>query len=218
MHGDMLSGPDTPIDTFKLPEARKPDDAPRWAQTGQLISLGDYATADELQSDGASPLNVPFRLPPDIYYSERPNALLRLSYRYNSIPIGPTSSMQVRVNNAFLAAVPLKPGQEPSRNLQADVAVPVVDLHAFSNMLSFDFAFQSARKSDCEQSPPANTQGSILRDSTSTCAAIRTTRRCPTLRPLPTPVSPSRASPTWPRPPLCCPPSRPRRRSKPSSR
>jgi cellulose synthase (UDP-forming) len=166
MHSDMLSGPDTPIDSFKLPEARKPDDAPRWAQTGQLISLGDYATADQLQSDGSTPLNVAFRLPPDIYYSERPNALLRLSYRYNSIPIGPTSSMQVRVNNAFLAAVPLKPGQEPSRNLQADVAVPVVDLHAFANTLSFDFAFQNARKSDCEQNPPANTQGSILRDST----------------------------------------------------
>jgi cellulose synthase (UDP-forming) len=165
MHSEMLSGASTPIDNFKLPDARTPDDAPRWAQTGQLIRLGDFAGSDELQSDGAQPSSVEFRLPPDLYYSERPNALLRLLYRYNSIPIGPTSSMQVRANSAFLAAVPLKPGQEASRNLQADVAVPVGDLHPFVNTLAFDFSFQSARKSDCEQAPPGSYAGAILRDS-----------------------------------------------------
>jgi cellulose synthase (UDP-forming) len=165
MHGSMLNGADAPIANFKLPDARKPDDAPRWAQTGQLISLGSFATGDELQADGSTPLSATFRLPPDMYYAERPNALLRLMYRYNSIPIGPISSMQVRVNNTFLAAVPLKPGQEASRTLQADVAVPVGTLRPFSNTMVFDFAFQNARHGDCEQITPAAMQGSILGDS-----------------------------------------------------
>jgi cellulose synthase (UDP-forming) len=165
LHSDMLSGADTPIDKFKLPDARKPDDAPRWAQTGQLISLGDYVTTEQLQSDGSGQVNIAFRLPPDIYYAERPNALLRLMYRYNSIPIGPVSNLQARVNGAFLAAVPLKPGQEAARTLQADVAVPVGTLRPFSNTVAFDFAFQSARSGDCEQAPPASFAGSILRDS-----------------------------------------------------
>ena len=48
--------------------------------------------------------------------------MLRLAYRYNSIPIGPISSMQVRINNAFLGSVPLVPGQEASRKMQTRCA------------------------------------------------------------------------------------------------
>jgi len=33
-------------------------------------------------------LNVYFRVAPDIFYADRPNAVLKLAYRYNSIPIG----------------------------------------------------------------------------------------------------------------------------------
>ena len=67
MHGDLLSGPQTPISAFKLPEKQKPDAAPRWARTDQTVALWDYATADQLQGDGTAPLNVYFRIPPDIY-------------------------------------------------------------------------------------------------------------------------------------------------------
>ena len=55
--------------------------------------------ADQLQGDGSAPLNVYFRIPPDIFYSDRPNATLRLAYRYNSIPIGPISSMYSRIKS-----------------------------------------------------------------------------------------------------------------------
>jgi len=112
LHTDMLQGPQATIDTLRLPDKQQPDGAPRWARTDQTIALWDYATADQLQGDGSAPLNVYFRVPPDIFYAERPNAILRLAYRYNSVPIGPISSMQIRVNNAFLGSVPLVPGQE----------------------------------------------------------------------------------------------------------
>ena len=166
MHGDLLSGPQASINSFKLPEKQAPDGAPRWARTDKTVALWDYATAEQMQGDGTAPLNVYFRIAPDLYYIARePNAILKLDYRYNSIPIGPISSMQVRVNNAFLDSVPLIPGQEDARKTERDLPVPVVNLRPFSNSLSFDFTFQLLKKSHCEDTTPINMQGAILRDS-----------------------------------------------------
>ncbi|MGA2046044.1 MAG: UDP-forming cellulose synthase catalytic subunit [Terracidiphilus sp.] len=165
LHSDMLNGPDTAIENLKLQDRRQPDDAPRWARTDQPIALSDYATAEQLQGDGSTPLKVDFRIPPDIFYTERPNAKLVLAYRYNSIPIGPISSLQVRIDNAFLGSVPLVPGQQVSREMKVDLAVPVDDLRPFSNSLSFDFTFQPIKKDGCEDTTPINMQGAILKDT-----------------------------------------------------
>ncbi len=165
LHSDLLLGAQTTVEGLNLPAKQPADGAPRWARTDQTIALWDYATADSLQGDGSAPLNVYFRIAPDIFYSERPNAILRLVYRYNSIPIGPISSMQVRVNNAFLGSVPLIPGQDASRKMQLDVPVPVVNLRPFSNSLSFDFTFQLLKKSNCQDTTPINMQGAVLRDT-----------------------------------------------------
>ena len=71
----------------------------------------------------------------------------------------------MRINNAFLGSVPLTPGQQASREMNADFAVPIVNLRPFSNSLSFDFAFQAQKKGGCQDSTPINMQGAILRDS-----------------------------------------------------
>jgi cellulose synthase (UDP-forming) len=165
LRSDMLTGGQASIDTLRLPGKQLPDGAPRWARTDQTIALWDYASSEQLQGDGTAPLSVYFRIPPDIFYPDRPNALLKLVYRYNSIPIGPISSMQVRINNAFLDSVPLIPGQENSRRTEKDVPVPVVNLRPFSNSLSFDFTFQLLKKGGCEDTTPINMQGAILSDS-----------------------------------------------------
>jgi cellulose synthase subunit len=164
LHSDLLQGAQTTIELANLPARRGADDAPRWARTDQTVQLWDYATAEQLQGDGSAPLSVYFRIAPDLFYNERPNAILRLSYRYNSIPIGPISSMQIRVNNAFLGSVPLTPGQEASRRIQLDEPVPVVNLRPFSNSLSFDFTFQLLKKGGCQDTTPINMQGAILRN------------------------------------------------------
>jgi cellulose synthase (UDP-forming) len=165
LHSDLLQGAQTTIEFLNLPAKQPADGAPRWARTDQTVALWDYASADQLQGDGSVPLSVYFRLAPDIFYNERPNAILKLAYRYNSIPIGPISSMQIRVNNAFLGSVPLVPGQEASRRMSLDVPVPVVNLRPFSNSLSFDFTFQLLKKSNCQDTTPINMQGAILRDT-----------------------------------------------------
>ena len=165
MRSDLLQGPDALIDSLKVPAKQAADSAPRWAQTGEKIPLVNYANAEELQGDGSTPLNVYFRIPPDLYFSDKPNAILHLSYRYNSIPIGPISSMQVRINNAFLGSVPLTPGQEASKRIDLDEPVPVVNLRPFSNSLSFDFTFQLLKKAGCQDTTPVNMQGAVLGDS-----------------------------------------------------
>jgi cellulose synthase (UDP-forming) len=166
LQSGMLTGDQTSIENLKLPDKQAPDAAPRWARTDQTIPLWDYSTADQLQGEGSVPLNVYFRIPPDLYYDlGAPDAKLHLAYRYDSVSIGPDSSLQVRINNAFLGSVPLVPGQEPSRATQTDVAVPVVNLRPFSNTLSFNFAFQLHEQQSCQDSPPINSQGAILRDS-----------------------------------------------------
>ena len=166
LHTDVLDGPQAPIEALKLPDKRAPDDAPRWARTDKTIALWDYASAEQLQGDGTAPLNVYFRIPPDIYYpTEGPDTRLHVVYNYNSVPIGPISSMQVRVNDAFMGSIPLIPGKETSRRMQTDVPVPVVNLRPFSNTLSFDFTFQLLKDAGCKNTTPINMQGAILRDS-----------------------------------------------------
>jgi cellulose synthase (UDP-forming) len=166
LHSGLLNGPTVSIDDLKLPDRQLPDRAPRWARSDQTVSLWDYSNVDTMQGDGSTPLNVYFRLAPDLFYGERPNAILRLAYRYNSIPIGPISSLQMRVNNAFLGSVPLVPGDQPARTTKLDVPVPVVNLRPFSNSLSFDFTFQLLKpREGCRDTTPINMQGAILRDS-----------------------------------------------------
>ena len=166
LHSDMLSGPQAPINNLNLPNKQAPDAAPRWARTDQTIPLWDYAAAEQLQGDGTAPLNAYFRIPPDLYYDTGgPNTRLHLVYRYNSIPIGPISSLQVRINDAFLGSTPLIPGQDTSRTTTTDVPVPVVNLRPFSNTLSFDFTFQLHKQQNCQDTVPINLLGAIMRDS-----------------------------------------------------
>ncbi|HEX4321371.1 MAG TPA: UDP-forming cellulose synthase catalytic subunit [Acidobacteriaceae bacterium] len=166
LHSSLLQGAVSTIDNLKLPDSPAEDVAPRWAKTDGKMSLWDYASAESLQTDGGAPLNAYFRIPPDLFYSERkPNAKLVMVYRYNSIPIGPISSVQVRINNAYLGSLPLIPGSDASKEIRTTVPVPVVDLRPFSNSLTFDFTFQLVKKGGCTDTIPINMQGAILRDT-----------------------------------------------------
>ena len=163
LHSGLLNGAQTSISNFVLPAKQAPDAAPRWARTEQTIPL---VTAGELQGDGAGTLNAYFRIPPDLYFDAgNDSPRLHLAYRYNSIPIGPDSSLQMRLNSAFIGSAPLAPGQDTSRATQTDVAVPVANLRPFSNTLSFDYTFQLAHKQNCDDGAPINLQGAILQDS-----------------------------------------------------
>ena len=166
MHSDVLVGQQAAIANLSLPAKRQPDDAPRWARTDRRIMLADYAAAEDLQSDGSAPIHINFRIPPDLFYSVGQSGALHVSYEYDPQPIGPMSSMQVRMNDALLGSEALVPSQQSSSQMQADLPAPAGDLRPFSNALSVDFAFQAIKKDGCsDATPPVNAQGVVLRES-----------------------------------------------------
>jgi cellulose synthase (UDP-forming) len=161
-----LQGATTVITELTLPRSN-PDDAPRWREpdtTGKVpIWTGP---ADALQGDGNNPLVAYYKIPPDLYFRDnQQNVRLHLDYRYNSIPIGPISSMQVESNDAYLGSVPLIPGKEVSKDASVDLAIPVVNLRPFSNSMKFRLTLQLLKSGGCRDTVPNNLMGAILKSS-----------------------------------------------------
>jgi cellulose synthase (UDP-forming) len=162
---DVLAGDTVRVQQVQMPGARRPDDAPRWLSTERKIPFGEIAQTDDLQGDGSVPLSVYMRVPPDLYFGERQNLALHLSYRYNGIPLGNDSSLQVYANSAYLSSTPMPHSDQASTALDTVVPLPVVDMRPFSNTLMLKFGFQMAKNGRCEYAAPGSLQGAILKDS-----------------------------------------------------
>ncbi|MBT9330118.1 UDP-forming cellulose synthase catalytic subunit [Paracidobacterium acidisoli] len=165
MGNAMLQGNTVLISDFQLPPARQADDAPLWLHTDRVSSLWDYSQTAELQSDGSGPLPVYLRVPPDIYYGDMQNLLLHLDYRYNAISLANASTLRVSANGSLANELPLPHQNNPKRTLSYNVEVPLVDMRPFANTFLFNFYFQIAKMGNCQDTPPINLQGAILRSS-----------------------------------------------------
>jgi cellulose synthase (UDP-forming) len=167
LHGETWQGPRALIQDFTLPDPRKADDAPRWLSTdkNQAVNLGQITETDDLQGDGSVPLAVYMRIPPDLYFGERQNVAFHLSYRYDGVPLGAGSTLQVTMNGAYVSSTPLPHQDKASMVLETVVPIPVVDLRPFSNSMMLNFTFQPAKDGRCAAAMPANLQGAVLKDS-----------------------------------------------------
>jgi cellulose synthase (UDP-forming) len=163
-----LQGSTASITQLNLPAKSNPDDAPRWqvADDSGKVPLWT-GPAEAMQGDGNTPLVAYYKIPPDLFFQDtQQNVRLHLDYRYNSIPIGPISSMQVESNDAYLGSVPFAPGKEASRETSVNMAIPVVNLRPFSNSMKFRLTFQLLKTGNCgTASSPGNQTGAILRSS-----------------------------------------------------
>jgi len=160
---DTWQGPQVTIRALTLPDPRRPDDSPRWLSTD--TNSGEIGESSLLQADGSSPAVVYLRLPPALAFGERNNLAFHLSYRYNGVPLGDGSSLQVYMNGAYVSSTPLPHTDNASTVLETVVPIPVVDLRPFSNTMTFQFAFHPANRGQCADTPPMNLQGAILEDS-----------------------------------------------------
>jgi cellulose synthase (UDP-forming) len=167
LHGDTWAGPQVSVQEPSLPAMRKPDDAPRWLSTekDEAAKLGQIAQTGDLQGDGSTPLSVTLRLPPDLNFGDTQNLAFHMSYRYNGIPLGSGSSLQVYVNGAYVSSTPMPHMDKASPVLETVVPIPVSDLRPFANTLTFQFAFQPAKKGQCGDGAPPSLVGAILKDS-----------------------------------------------------
>lgn len=162
---NLLQGDVARIKSLTMPAPRQPDDAPRWLNTGTINHLGDLAQPAELESDGTAPLMLYMRLPPDLYYGTQQNLGLHLLYRYNGIPLGDNSNLQVSVNGSYVSAAPMPHTDKTSTEPEALVPVPVADMRPFSNTMRMKFAFHPIESARCQDASPPALQGAVLKDS-----------------------------------------------------
>ncbi len=199
LHSDMLNGPQTAIDNL---QAARQAGARRRAALGahrsdhRPLGLRHRRPAAGRRHRAAQCL-LPHSARHLLQLGQDPTPACTLVYRYNSIPIGPISSMQVRVNNAFLGSIPLVPGQETSRK-HADrrarsgrQPAPVLQLALLRLHLP-----AAQKDPGCKDTTPINMQGAILRDSYLDLRGYPHWAPCPISKSLPTPASRSRALPT----------------------
>ncbi|HEX3940402.1 MAG TPA: UDP-forming cellulose synthase catalytic subunit [Acidobacteriaceae bacterium] len=161
----LLQGDTAHIGDFQLPAPRQPDDAPLWMKTDRVSSLWDYSQNAELSSDGSGPLPVYLRTPPDLYYGDLQSLPMRLDYRYNAISVANASTLRVSVNGTLVNELPLPHQNSPKKTLSGNLAVPLTAMRPFTNTFLFNFYFQIAKSGYCQNTPPIDLQGSILRSS-----------------------------------------------------
>jgi cellulose synthase (UDP-forming) len=154
LNGDMVRIPD-----LVMPPARQWDDAPRWLPAVRAVPLTNCQSPEALESDGSHPIPVYFHLPPDLFYGERQNLRLHLSYRYNASQVAPGSMLRVLLNGALVNETALPPGID-SHDLERLVLVPVEAMRPFGNTIFFNFDFVPANR----EATPANPalKGEIL--------------------------------------------------------
>jgi cellulose synthase (UDP-forming) len=162
---NLMHGPTSQVSDFRLPAPRQADDAPLWLKTDRVSPFWNYSEDTALQSDGSGTLPVYLRIPPDLYFGETTNLPLRLDYRYNAVSLGTGSTMRVSANGALVNELPLPQQDKPRQTLQTTVAVPLVDMRPFANTFLFNFFFQIPKAGACQNNPPINLQGALLRSS-----------------------------------------------------
>jgi len=160
-----LQGDTAQIGQFKLPDPRGADDAPLWLPTNRNVPFWDYSSTTQLQSDGSAPVAVYLRVPPDLYFGDRKVLPMRVNYRYNAVALANESTLRIDANSLMVQQLPMPHEDNPHKQLTNEVSVPLVNMRPFANTMLFNFYFQIVKKGNCQDTPPINLQGAILRDS-----------------------------------------------------
>ena len=192
LHQSTWQGPRIAIRNFVMPAQRRPDDAPRWMRTDVLQTFADLSragaaeqtptqTGGELQTMGSSSVRVPLVLPPDLDFADRENLPLRLDYRYNSVPLGEGSTLEVYVNGAYVSSTPMPHADRASRVLETVAPVPVADLRPSENALDFRFKFHRALNANCTNQSPPSLEGAVVGDSSLDITGISHSAELPDL-------------------------------------
>ncbi len=161
----LLHGERQHVALDRQPAARKPDDAPRWLSTSHRIAFGELVQQPELEGDGSAPLAVSARLPPDLYFGVQHDVDLHLDYRYNALPLGNISTLQVFTNQAYAGSLPLPQARSASASREAVMSIPAAALRPFANTIQMQFAFTLPTGPPCQDAGPSTLEGSILKDS-----------------------------------------------------
>jgi cellulose synthase (UDP-forming) len=178
--GPSLSGDTQPIANLAMPPQRMKDDAPRWLPVGRINPLASCQAQETLQTDGSSPIPVYFHVPPDLFYGEKENLKLHLSYRYDARQVAAGSALRVFVNGNLVNEAPLPPGSD-FLDRQRLVLVPVSEIRPFGNTIRFSFDFVPVNRDTAQNQGAPPLSGEILCNSTLDLQGLSLWTRMPNL-------------------------------------
>ena len=181
LDAQALSGKEAFIKAFEEPPVRQAYDVPRWLPTDRPVRFSELTRAEALAASGLYPdvIRVPFHAPPDLFTWRGKGLELDLKYRYTPT-IGPKSTLNVNINNAFVEAIALSHGGE-EKAAEQRINLPFVSAlnavnskkvyvpdYKFSsdNNLEFHYYFERKKEGACKDVVLDNLRGSIDEDST----------------------------------------------------
>ena len=177
----VLSGATARIERISSLQPRKPYDAPNWLPSDRPVQLGELLEAKRLSVSGYNPgtINLPMRLPPDLFNWREKGVPLHLKYRYTPQPVSTNSSLLISVGGKFIKSLPL-PSQESLKDdesllakLQQDdsllqeteLLLPLNSL-PLQSALQLRFMYDFIKQGECRDIIIDNMRGTIEPDST----------------------------------------------------
>lgn len=178
-----LSGQTATITQFADLKPRQPYDAPNWLSTKGPVKFGDLAQPQTLNVSGYSPdlIRINTRLPPDLFGWRDKGIPIDLRYRYTPRPSTDKSTLNININQQFVAALPLfaaeRGGGNQAQRLMAqllpdgtaasqrDIRIPLFKLPSQSQ-LQFHYYYDITKQGDCKDVILDNVKGAIEPDST----------------------------------------------------
>lgn len=180
--GNTLTGQVATITDLVDVRPRKPYDAPNWLPSDRPVKFGELAAPAALTSTGydGDTIRVNMRIPPDLFAWKNKQVPLHLKYRYTPRTTQDKSSLNLNVNEQFLASYPL-PGWHLGEGTMAralerilpdgtvpveeKLRVPLYQLPARSQ-LQFDFYYEYIKQGACKDVLLDNVEGAIDPEST----------------------------------------------------
>ncbi|RJG48403.1 cellulose biosynthesis cyclic di-GMP-binding regulatory protein BcsB [Motilimonas pumila] len=161
----LMSGPMAEITAIKDIPTRAAYDAPRWINTARPVTFAELIDGPyQLQTRGVdpAPIDLNFRLPPDLFLWQAKGTPLQLNYRYSPLAQDNSASrLSMRVNGIFSKGIPLDTSGESKSDV---VRLPMIEqgvagsqaatLPGFRlgerNTLSFVFSFVASTDGICQ--------------------------------------------------------------------
>lgn len=177
----VLAGAHARIDRIDSLKPREPYDAPNWLPTDRPVQLGELTEAKRLSVSGYDPgsINLPMRLPPDLFNWREKGVPLHLKYRYTPQPVSTNSSLLISASGKFIKSLQL-PSQERLEDdksllaklqqdetlLQETELLLPLDSLPLQSTLQLRFMYDYIKQGECRDIIIDNMRGTIEADST----------------------------------------------------
>ncbi|MGI4982359.1 MAG: cellulose biosynthesis cyclic di-GMP-binding regulatory protein BcsB [Janthinobacterium lividum] len=177
-----LNGQSVTVTALKGVAPRKPYDAPNWVPSDRAVRFGELNVLSGLGVAGYNPdlIRLNLRLPPDLFAWRTNGIPLHLIYRFTPRPSADKSTLNISVNDNFVASLRIPTYAAGGLSLDAltgsvsadgtvsravDLVIPSYLLPSQSQM-QFHYYYDYVKNGACRDVPLDNVRGAIDPNST----------------------------------------------------